>query len=111
MHSRGQAGSGRDIIVLQTNDAGSFFRFTDTYSKMVGGQLTLAMEPPTPEPGTKEGLINVRDFQVKGEAALDRIAAGGPAQGGAQTGGWCSSRRCAPSSPARAASSPSARAW
>ena len=77
-----------NIIVLQTNDAGSFFRFTDTYSKMVGGQLTLAMEPPTPEPGAKEGLINIRDFQVKGEASLDRIAAGGAAQGGgAQTGG------------------------
>jgi len=87
MHSRGQAGSGRDIIVLQTNDAGSFFRFTDTYSKMVGGQLALAMEPPSPEPTAKDGLINVRDFQVKGEAALDRIAAGGPAQGGGQTGG------------------------
>jgi Protein of unknown function len=87
MHSRGQAGTGRDIIVLQTNDAGSFLRFTDTYSKMVGGQLALAMEPPTVEPGAKEGLINVRDFQVKGEAALDRIAAGGPAQGGGlQTG-------------------------
>jgi hypothetical protein len=86
MHSRGQAGSGRDIIVLQTNDAGSFFRFTDTYSKMVGGQLALAMEPPSAESGAKEGLINVRDFQVKGEAALDRIAAGGPAQGGGQTG-------------------------
>jgi hypothetical protein len=87
MHSRGQAGAGRDIIMLQTNDAGSFFRFTDTYSKMIGGQLALAMEPPTPEPGAKEGLINVRDFQVKGEAALDRIAAGGPPQGGGQTSG------------------------
>jgi hypothetical protein len=86
MHSRGQAGSGRDIIVLQTNDAGSFFRFTDTYSKMVGGQLALAMEPPTVEPSAKDGLINVRDFQVKGEAALDRIAAGGPVQGGGQAG-------------------------
>jgi Protein of unknown function len=86
MHSRGQAGTGRDIIVLQTNDAGSFFRFTDTYSKMIGGQLALAMEPPTTEPGAKEGLINVRDFQVKGESALDRIAAGGPAQGGGQSG-------------------------
>ncbi len=74
--------------MLQTNDAGSFFRFTDMYSKMVGGQLALAMEPPTPDPGAKEGLINVRDFQVKGEAALDRIAAGAPTQGGgAQTGG------------------------
>jgi hypothetical protein len=55
---------------------------------MVGGQLALAMEPPTVEPSAKDGLINVRNFQVKGEAALDRMAAGAPAQaGGAQTGG------------------------
>ncbi len=78
------AGQGRDIIVLQTNDAGAFFRFTDTYSKMVGGQLSLAMEPPTVEPSAKEGLINVRDFSVRGEAALERAAAGAPA--GAQSG-------------------------
>jgi hypothetical protein len=74
---RGRA-QGRDVIVLQTNDAGAFFRFTDTYSKMIGGQLALAMEPPAAEPGGKEGLINVRDFSVKGEAALERVAAGGP---------------------------------
>ena len=30
---------GREVIYLETNDAGAFFRFTDTYSKMVGGQL------------------------------------------------------------------------
>jgi hypothetical protein len=77
LHSRGQAGQGRDLIILQTNDAGAFFRFTDVYSKMIGGQMTLAMEPPTSEPGGKEGLLNVRDFSVKGEAALDRAAAGG----------------------------------
>src|ERR1700751_349145 len=39
----------------------------------------LAMEPPTPDQSAKEGLLNVRDFSVKGEAALDRAAAGGPA--------------------------------
>ncbi len=76
-------GSERDLS-SQTNDAGAFFRFTDTYSKVVGGQLALAMEPPTVEPSAKEGLINVRDFSIKGEAALDRAAAGGPA--GAQSG-------------------------
>ena len=69
---------GREVIYLETNDAGAFFRFTDTYSKVVGGQLALAMDPPTVEPSAKEGLINVRDFSVKGEAALDRVAAGGP---------------------------------
>ena len=75
---------GRDVIYLETNDAGAFFRFTDSYSKIVGGQLQLAMDPPTAEPGAKEGLVSVRDFSVKGEAALDRLAAGGPA--GAQNG-------------------------
>jgi hypothetical protein len=75
---------GRDVIYLETNDAGAFFRFTDMYSKVVGGQLQLAMDPPTVEPGVKEGLLNVRDFSVKGEASLDRVAAGGSA--GVQNG-------------------------
>ena len=82
---RGRAqGQGRDLIILQTNDAGAFFRFTDTYSKMFGGQLSLAMEPPTVEPSAKDGLINVRDFTVKGEPLLERAAAGGT--DGAQNG-------------------------
>src|SRR6266581_4312608 len=80
---RGHA-QGRDVIYLETNDAGAFFRFTDTYAKMVGGQLAFAMDPPTVEPSAKEGLINVRDFSVKGESSLDRVAAGGP--GGVQNG-------------------------
>src|SRR6202158_1032902 len=80
---RGQA-QGREVIYLETNDAGAFFRFTDTYAKMVGGQLALAMDPPTVDPSTKQGLINVRDFSVKVESSLDRVAAGGPA--GVQSG-------------------------
>ena len=70
---------GRDVIYLDTKDAGAFFRFTDMYSKVIGGQLQLAMDPPTVEPSAKEGPLSVRDFSVKGEAALDRVAAGGSA--------------------------------
>jgi hypothetical protein len=70
---------GRDVIYLETNDAGAFFRFTDTYAKMTGGQLALAMDPPTVDPRAKEGLINVSDFSIKGETSLDRVAAGGSA--------------------------------
>jgi hypothetical protein len=77
---RGRA-QGREVVYLETNDAGAFFRFTDTYAKMVGGQLALAMDPPTVEPHPKEGLINIRDFTIKGEGALDRVAAGGPPGG------------------------------
>jgi hypothetical protein len=69
---------GHEVVYIETNDAGAFFRFTDFYAKMVGGQLQLAMDPPTVEPSAREGLINVSDFSVKGEAALDRLAAGGP---------------------------------
>jgi len=75
---------GRDVIYLETSDAGAFFRFTDTYSRMTGGELQLAMDTPTVEPAAKDGMISVRDFSIKGEAALDRLAAGGP--GGFQNG-------------------------
>jgi hypothetical protein len=83
LRGRGQ-GRGRDVIVLQTDDAGAFFRFTDMYSKVVGGQLELALEPPTVEPTAKEGLINVRNFSIRGEGSLDRVAAGNAT--GAQSG-------------------------
>jgi AsmA-like C-terminal region len=43
------------------------------------------MEPPTAEAAGKEGLINVRDFTVKGEAQLERAAAG-VAPGGQSSG-------------------------
>jgi hypothetical protein len=68
---------GREVIILETNDAGAFLRFTDTYSKVVGGQLQLALDPPTADPSAKEGLLNVKDFTVKGEASLDKLGAGG----------------------------------
>ncbi|MBR1149157.1 DUF3971 domain-containing protein [Bradyrhizobium sp. JYMT SZCCT0428] len=74
-------GQGRDLIILQTNDAGAFLRFTDTNSKVFGGQLSLAMEPPTVEPSAKDGLINIRDFSVKGVPELERAAAGAPTGG------------------------------
>ncbi|WP_184254121.1 DUF3971 domain-containing protein [Rhodopseudomonas rhenobacensis] len=70
-------GQGREVLYLETNDAGAFFRFTDTYAKMFGGQLSLAMDPPIAEPREREGLLNVRDFTIKGESALERVAASG----------------------------------
>jgi hypothetical protein len=80
----GRAQGSREVIYLQTNDAGSLLKFTDTTNKVFGGQMVVAMEPPTSEPTTREGLINVRDFTVKGMDQLDRVAAGAP--NGAQNG-------------------------
>jgi beta-lactamase regulating signal transducer with metallopeptidase domain len=76
LRSRAQAS---DVIDLKTNDAGAFFRFTDTYSNLFGGQLLLAMEAPSVERSAKEGLINIKEFSIKGERALDQVAAGGAA--------------------------------
>jgi uncharacterized protein DUF3971 len=72
----GRAQGGREVIYLQTNDAGAFLRFTDTTNKVFGGQMVVAMDPPTSEPTAREGLINVRDFTVKGMEQLERVAAG-----------------------------------
>jgi len=75
---------GREVILVETKDAGAFFRFADIYSKVFSGQLELVMDPPTPDAGAREGSIDVRDFTVKGEPAIDRQVATGTA--GAQNG-------------------------
>jgi hypothetical protein len=73
---RGRAG-GRNVLYLETADAGAFLRFSDTYAKLYGGEMWIAMDPPTADPrATQEGILNIRDFSVRGEAALDRVAAG-----------------------------------
>jgi hypothetical protein len=73
---RGRAG-GRNVLYLETADAGAFLRFSDTYAKLYGGEMWIAMDPPTANPrATQEGILNIRDFTVRGEQALDRVAAG-----------------------------------
>ena len=66
---------GRQVIYLESNDAGALFRFTDTYSRVVGGQMWIAMDPPTADQRPQEGVLNVRDFSIRGEATLERVAA------------------------------------
>jgi hypothetical protein len=75
---------GRQVIYLEANDAGALFRFTDTYPRMYGGQMWVAMDPPTPSQAPQDGLLNVRDFTIRGEAALDRVVAGAAAPPGSE---------------------------
>lgn len=74
---RGRVGGGGQVIYVESKDAGALFRFTDTYARMYGGQMWVAMDPPSADRKPKEGLLNVRDFWVRGEASLDRVAASG----------------------------------
>jgi hypothetical protein len=71
---RGRPG-GRNVLYVETADAGAFFRFTDAYPKIYGGEMWIAMDPPGEDPRTaQDGILNIRDFTVRGEAALDRVA-------------------------------------
>jgi len=74
---RGRQGE-RQIVYIESTDAGALFRFTDIYSRMVGGQMWIAMDPPTQDGAKQNGLMDVREFAVRGETALDGVAAGAP---------------------------------
>jgi hypothetical protein len=80
---RGRAGS-RQVLYFESSDAGALLRFTDTYPRMVGGQMWATMDPPTPNQTPQEGLLNIRDFVVRGEPSLDKVVGGGT---GLQTAG------------------------
>ena len=68
------------VLYFETKDAGALFRFTDVYARMHGGQMWVAMEPPNNELTPREGQVNVQNFSVRGEPALEKIAAGAPGQ-------------------------------
>jgi hypothetical protein len=68
--------NGKQVVYLEANDAGAMFRFNDTYPRMVGGHMSVVLDPPTAEPSPQDGRLIVRDFTVRGEAALERVAAG-----------------------------------
>ena len=68
---------GREVMYMETADAGALFRFTDIYSKINGGTMWIAMDPPTIDSQPQEGLINVRDFVIRGEDKLQQVAANG----------------------------------
>jgi hypothetical protein len=81
---------GRRVIYLESNDAGALLRFTDVYSRVVGGQMWAAMDPPTTDQLPQEGVVTVRDFSIRGESTLERIAAnngGDPARAAPQSFG------------------------
>jgi Protein of unknown function len=79
-------GRGRQVIVLESNDAGAFFRFNDIYPKLTGGEMWVSLDPQSAELSPQEGTLNIRDFVVRGETALERVAAA-PQQAGGQSPG------------------------
>jgi hypothetical protein len=72
---RGRGSNGRQVVFVESNDAGAFFSFTDIYPKIVGGEMWVALDPQSADKAPQEGILSIRDFAVRGEAALDRVAA------------------------------------
>jgi hypothetical protein len=83
---RGRGNGGRQVVFIETNDAGAFFRFNDIYPKIVGGEMWFALDPHSADLAPQEGILNIRDFAVRGEAALDRVAAAPQQPGGPPPG-------------------------
>ena len=73
---------GRPVIYLTSGDAGALLRYADFYGKLFGGEAWIVIEPPGPDGKPQEGIINVRDFTIRGEQALDRMQAAAPAEPG-----------------------------
>ncbi len=61
------------VIYLETSDAGSLLRFTDTYPRMTGGRLSVVMDPPSSDHVPQEGVLNIRDFTIRGERELEGV--------------------------------------
>ncbi len=68
-----RAGSG---ITIETADAGSTLRFADIYKRMYGGRLVMSSSL---NDGPQPGVVQIRDFTLRGEPALSSIMAQGPA--------------------------------
>jgi hypothetical protein len=75
---RTRVANGRQVIYFETNDAGALFRFTDVYPRMIGGRMWIGMDPPNQDGSAQDGVIQVRDFAIRGETALDRVVSNAP---------------------------------
>ena len=73
---RGRPG-GRQVVELESNDAGALFRFSDVYSRMTGGQMTTVMDAPSPANPVQLGTMSVRNFAVHDKSQLERAVANG----------------------------------
>jgi hypothetical protein len=74
---RSRAGA-RQVVDLETSDAGALFRFNDVYSRMTGGQMQTVIDAPSASNPTQLGAVTVRNFSVHDESQLEQAVQGGP---------------------------------
>jgi len=79
---RVRARDNHQVIYFETDDAGALFRFADMYPRMYGGQMWVAMDPPTQEQSPQVGTLYIRRFTVRGEPVLEKVVSGAPGAAG-----------------------------
>lgn len=69
-----QGNGGRELRITG-RDGGSALRAANLYSKIAGGQLDFyaLMGPPSQSGGVRRGQLNLRNFEVRNEAALAEL--------------------------------------
>jgi hypothetical protein len=72
--------NGRPMLQIATTDAGALLRFIDLYSKINGGDLWINVDAPRGDGAPQDGVVNMRDFVIRGEGGLDRLIAAAPSQ-------------------------------
>lgn len=75
---------GRPVIYLTSGDAGAIFRFADYYAKIQGGEIWIVLDTPVTDGAPQEGIVSVRNFNIVGEPALDRLQSTAPSEGATQ---------------------------
>jgi hypothetical protein len=76
---RQRVSNNRPVLYFETSDAGALFRFTNVYQRMIGGKIWVVMDPPTQDAAPQGGLVNLRDFSIRGEGALEGVVSNAPA--------------------------------
>jgi hypothetical protein len=72
-------GEASPMLIVNADDSGSFLRFFDIYSRMIGGDLVGQI---TPQPRRLTGFLMARDFTLRNEPAIRRLVAEAPRQQG-----------------------------
>ncbi len=64
----------RRALYVSTSDAGALMRFLDIYGKIQGGTMWVIIDPPRGDTSPQNGVINLRDFVIRGEPGLDSLS-------------------------------------
>jgi len=69
---------GRPVLYITSADAGALFRFADYYARIEGGEGRILIDAPHFDGSPQEGNIDIRNFSIRGEPALDRLVNAAP---------------------------------